>query len=113
MKCSVNLVTATINENTKEDILNALTSISMFDGDFVGRNGPQYLCSSAKQSGFESNQEFLLDMVSKLDDIKQIVHKFMKYWLGYDGYYESYKYDIIYDKNNIPTAISLAYTHRC
>lgn len=93
------------NINDKEEVL---TTLSFFDDeDFNGNNGDEYLWEIAQ--GYESNQEFVLDMLEKSDLTgEQLIYKYFEMWLGNDGYYEDY--DVIVDNfSDNKAVISIAY----
>ena len=106
---NIKLLAVDIKTPTVSGVLDALAELSVSDNDFNGNNGPEYLWSISKESNFNSNQEYVLDFVSKFSDLKQIIKTFMRLWLDGDDYYEGYKYKIICNSNNLPIAISLAY----
>ena len=95
-------------EELKANVLDALADFGVNDNDFNGENGAEYLWEQAK--GFESNRDYLLDKVAKIDDIGKMIYEYFDKWLGCDGYYDSYAYNIIRNEANEIVAIALAYT---
>lgn len=93
------------NINDKQEVL---ATLSIFDDeDFNGNNGDEYLWEMAQ--GYESNQEFVLDMLEKSDLTgEQLIYKYFEMWLSNDGYYEDY--DVIVDSfDNNKAVVSVAY----
>lgn len=104
------------------DVKNVLSDMTVCDNDFTGENGAEYLWESAKEKGFETNLDYVLAEVlkpetlhSNKDGYKQgfyfAVKKFFDMWLGNDGYYRSYNWQIEEVENNpLSVVIALAYT---
>lgn len=107
----IKLLAVDIKTPTVAGVLDALAELSMSDNDFNGNNGPEYLWTISKKSNFNSNQEYVLDFVSKMDDLKQIIKTYIKLWLDGDDYYRGYNFKIICNSNNLPIAICLAYMY--
>ena len=103
-----NIEKYTTAEELKANVLEALSTFGIEDNDFNGENGAEYLWEVAE--GFESNREYLLDTIAKIDDISKMIYTYFDEWLGYDGYYDSYEYNIVRNEAEEIVAIALAYT---
>ena len=103
------LITVNVEEeNTKEDIVAALREVSNYDLDFNGENGPEYLWESAE--GFKSNQDYLINCISKYDDAETMIKTFMDNWMEKDRYYYIRNaYEIIKNKSGKIVALCFAY----
>lgn len=76
----------------REKVLDALTEFT--DEDFNGNNGEDYLWEVAKEKGFSSNQDYVIDQIRKSDiHGTNIVKTYLEEWLGNDSYVFMYKYD--------------------
>ena len=124
---NLNLRIAEVKDNTREELIKALRSLAENDCDFTGENGLEYLWESVWEVNgfedmedwendgeptlyFESNLDYVSDLVRHLEDDKDCVESFIKIWLEHDGYYIDYQYDLLTDSNGI-TAIVLAYNY--
>lgn len=80
------------NVNDKEDILNTLSRIYT-DEDFSGNNGEDFTSEAALESGFSSDQDYVIDKLRKSDLTgEDLIVQFFEEWLrgsGYD-YYDDY-----------------------
>lgn len=96
--------TETIDDIT--DNTNLLNVLSWFgDEDFNGNNGKDYLWEEAEKLGYESNQEYVLCHFVDKDDLtpEEKIKTYFENWLGNDGYYIDYSYDLHHVKDNTYT----------
>ena len=75
------------NINDREEVLNTLSHLYT-DEDFNGDNGELFTMESALENGFESSQEYVVDVLknSGLEGIN-LIKGFFHQWLDEDGYY--------------------------
>jgi len=95
----------------KSEILKALSKLAdNNDGSFCNVDEDDFnLCDEAEKKGFKSNRDYVIDKVSKIDDVNSMVDNFFEEWLGKDSFYTLYQYRLCYDENNNIVAIALAY----
>ena len=97
----------------RADLLEALLSFAEdYDNDFNGQNGEEYLWDDAKEAGFSSNAEYLLDDLDKAypTDDRTLIAEYFSEWLGHDNYYHDYDFNIIVNKDDEIQHIILAFT---
>lgn len=116
-----------VNGITREELIVALALLGEEDWDFNGNNGLEYLWYGVwEENGFkdmedwenngeptlkyESNVEYLCDMVEDIKDDVECIETFLDTWMGNDSYYTDYQYDLLTDTYGI-TTIVLAYTY--
>lgn len=122
------LTIAEVKDGTREELIKALACLGeQVDADFSGDNGWDYLWDRVwEENGFnnyedwqmngepvlkyESNLDYLCNMVKDVKDDVECIETFLQDWLYYDSYYKDYQYDLLMDSNGI-TAIVLAYTY--
>lgn len=95
----------------KESVLDALRRMGENDCDFSGENGEGYLWDGAKESGFESNLDYVIESIKDIDDLDELIKEFVKSWMGEDDYYGQVHIDTC--KLGDHVVISLAYTSGC
>jgi len=97
-------------DGTKDDILNALRAIADNDMDFNGENGEDYLWAEAKQNGFISNVDYVMNEMRDFNNEEEMIEKFIEMWMGKDDYYQNFSVRVIRGKEDKISVISLAYT---
>lgn len=102
-----NIEKYTTAEELKEKVLEALSTFGMEDNDFNGENGAEYLWEKAQ--GYESNRDYLLDKIATYNDIGKMIYDYFDGWLGDDGYYDAWEYNIIRNEADKIVAIALVY----
>ena len=103
---------APVEGTSSEDIKAALLCLAEEDCDFSGENGPDYLWENVSKEGYDSNAEYLADTVLKDgSSYEDAIRDYIEGWLDSDGYYHTYEYKIIKDKQGKITHIALAYTY--
>ena len=105
------LKTIKICEKTKDAFYNALRELAIIDNDFNGKNGDEYLWDEAKESGYQSNLEFLINEVIKKETNKtdeELVQLFIGQWIDNNDYYKSRSFHVYCDKDGIAEFIALA-----
>lgn len=108
MKTSMYLNTTKVNGKTREDLIDALADLGKFDADFCGDNGIEYLWDCVDGNKYESNREYLLDVVRGLGTDREVIHTYISTWIGGDSYYQDYELQVIYDDNDKAEFIALA-----
>lgn len=127
---NIKLTTATLEEGTRQALLDALTRIGeSTDNDFSGANGPQYMQDQVwKENGFEnyeewrekgepkllyeSNLKYAIAVVRDIESDEECIKTFFDDWLAYDPYYSSYKWEVITNASNEIVAIALAIMYK-
>ena len=119
-----------VKAGNRDSLLSALSSLSDFDCDFIGENGISYLWDEVwKANGFESQEDFeskdeetelkyesnldwLLDEVKKIEDDADCIDTFFRIWMDHDkNYYTEYEVNYIRNKNGKVVAVSFAATY--
>ena len=78
------------NINDREEILSTLANLYT-DEDFSGNNGAEYLWEKASESGFESNQEYVIDILKNSGlEGAELIESFFHQWLDNDYYYDEW-----------------------
>lgn len=95
----------------KSEILKALSKLAdNNDGCFCNVDEDEFnLCEEAEKNGFKSNRDYVIDKVSKYDDVDTIAETFFEEWLGKDPFYSLYQYKFCYDENENIVAVALAF----
>ena len=94
--------------DSPEDIVGALIDLAEIDADFNGENGEEYLWDRAKNAGYETNAEYLANLVvSKDNDFESCVKTYVDEWIGKDFYYQEYEVETLKDKNNYIVALAV------
>ena len=126
MSLYVNLVK--VEDTTREALITALATFGESDADFNGDNGLEYLwdvvwevngfkdyddweAQGEPEVKYESNLEYLCDILMKAEDDLALIDEFFNDWLYHDSYYEDYNYEVSTDGDGNITAIALAYVH--
>lgn len=116
----MSLMIGNINERSIEGIIDAIREVGDFDLDFNGENGNECLWEESEQMGYQSNLDYVCDLVQKelcKDSNKEIgyqivmdaVHLFTENWLKNNSYYLYYDYGVVTDEKERPIAIALCY----
>jgi len=105
----VNLQLKKVNGKTTQDLLDTLTEIMQVDADHSGENGPGYIWEEAKNKGFETNIDFLVDLVKDEPSHKEIIDSFMTELIERDFYYTNSDYEVIYDEEGRAECIAFAF----
>lgn len=93
----------------RANLISIFTQLAEHDDDFNGNNGEEYLWDSAKENGFESNEDYLTDKVLKgiepnqelaQQEVGKLIDKFLSDWTGRDNYYDGVDFDFV-EKNNV------------
>lgn len=105
---SINMKLVKVNEKTREDLLIALKTLGEMDNDFNGANGMEYLWDNVDSEKYESNMEYLLDVLKNKESDKELIEEYIADWIGKDSYYKQYILDVIYDDNGKAECIALA-----
>lgn len=102
------LSTAVVKGNTREDLLNALKELAKIDLDFNGENGEDYLWSTAKESGYKSNMDYLINDIKDIKEDKELIKEYIRRWIEEDTYYGQSEFSIIENKPGNIIAIALS-----
>ena len=97
-----------VEAGDRKDLLNTLRNIADFDMDFNGDNGEDYTWEEALENGFESNLEYVLNIVEDIENDEECVKAFFEEWMENDGYYAEYDVNCLTDSKGRVTAISYA-----
>lgn len=128
MSINLGLICATVNDSSRESLLNALAALGESDNDFCGENGPEYLwISTWDANGFkdyeawvkagepalkyESNLAYLCEQVKDIADDEECIETYFKSWLYHDSYYDGYTWEKINDRDGQLYAIALSTVH--
>ena len=95
-------------ETAKDMLLRALIDLASFDNDLNGANGEECLWDIAKEKGFETNLDYLIEKTKSFDNSDDMVSYFLDSWMGIDGYYNDYKYDLIGTDNDIILSVAFS-----
>lgn len=88
-----------IEEPNRKKLLDGLRKIaSMTDADFSGKN-KEALWEVASKNGYDSNLEYVIDRVKRIDDDTKLVEKFLQEWLHGDAYWNAYSYTKLENDN--------------
>ena len=96
----------------RKDLCNALLELAKIDDDFNGRNGIEHLWGSVNPEKYNSNAEYLIDVLKDKKTDKEIIEEFIRLWINYDNYYLKHKLNIMYE-NNKAKIISLPVFCEC
>lgn len=124
---NLDLRIAEVKDNTREELINALATLSENDADFTGENGLEYLwnrvwyingfsnmedweCNGEPTLKYESNLNYVCNTVKDIENDIECIEMFLDMWMAKDSYYGEYHYDLLTDSNGI-TAIVLAYNY--
>ena len=99
-----------VEAKNRESLLSALAELSNFDCDFNGENGIEYLWKDAKEKGFTSNLDYLLDKVKNIESDRECIKSFVSEWIDTDNYYHECDLGYLTDDEGNITVISLAVT---
>lgn len=105
---SINMKLVKVNGKTREDLLVALASLGEMDADFCGDNGIEYLWDGVDSTKYESNMEYLLDVLKDKETDKELIEEYVSSWIGGDNYYKEHILDVVYDDNGNAECIALA-----
>ena len=105
---NINMKLVKVNGKTREDLLVALASLGEMDADFNGENGIEYLWESVDKDKYESNMEYLLDVLKDKETDKELIEEYISDWIGCDNYYKDHILDVVYDENGKAECIALA-----
>lgn len=95
------------NPGNREDLLKALSELGEFDNDFNGKNGYEYNWEETNNGGFDSNLDYLLNVVKDIKLDRQCVLTFINYWMSKErGYYADYNISCLTDHYDRVYAIS-------
>lgn len=100
-----------VEAGNREDLLNALRSLSACDCDFNGENGIGYLWEGIDENKFDSSMEYLINEVKDIPDDEECVKKFVGEWMAHDkNYYAEYQIDFMKNVEDDVIAIAFATT---
>lgn len=103
-----------VNAGNRADLLNVLRNFGDYDCDFNGENGSGYNWTETEEDGFESNVDYLIDMVKDIADDEECVNTFFDTWMEHDrNYYADYSVNCLTDSKNRVIAISFATMSGC
>ena len=105
---SMNMKLVKVNGKTREDLLVALANLGEMDADFCGENGIEYLWESVDKEKYESNMEYLLDILKDKETDKELIEEYIFDWIGCDNYYKDHILQVVYDENGKAECIALA-----
>ena len=105
---SINMKLVKVNGKTREDLLVALSELGEIDADFTGENGIDYLWECVDKDKYESNREYLLDILKDKEIDKELIEEYVSKWIDNDGYYKDHILDVVYDDNGKAECIALA-----
>lgn len=95
--------------NNRQSLLKALEHLSNCDEDFNGNNGPEYLWQQASDGNYNSNQQYVLDIIKDLPSDDDVVQAFLDYWVKHDSYYRRYECTVHKNQKDQIDAIAFAY----
>lgn len=79
--------------NDRNEILDELSRLYT-DDDFNGENGIDYVSDEAKEAGYESDQEFVIDQLEKTDlEGFALIEAFCESWFSSSSYYSNYDFE--------------------
>lgn len=81
--------------NTPDSVIYCLESFAVFDRDFSGLNGLEFVSDTAKKQGFSSDLEMVVHQLKGITDVNEIIDKFFEVWFDGNTYYKDYKYKVI------------------
>lgn len=99
-------------DGTREGVLGDLRDFANIDLDFNGENGKDYLWDKARDAGFETNVDYVISEVGKIDDLEEAIKVFFDLWMQNDYYYESYSVGAI-KKDDTIIALSIVFVTSC
>ena len=97
-----------VKAGDRKDLLETLRNIADFDMDFNGENGEDYTWEEALENGFESNLEYVINIVEDIENDEECVRAFFEEWMENDGYYTEYEVDCLTDAKGRVIAIGFA-----
>lgn len=98
MSYELNLVKIEDTSN-KKNLLKALKKVASIDDFFMGYDSDECLWECAKDEGFKTNVDYVINKVREIKDDVELVEEFLKLWLDDDGFCESYEFKYILDEN--------------
>ena len=126
---------AKVEPGNRENLLEALISISDGDCDFNGENGLEYLRDEVWEANgyedyddfadkhpdieeevelrYESNMDYLIDKVRDIENDEECIRAYIEGWIGNDGYYREYDLNWLKDGDGKIIALSIAYMYGC
>jgi hypothetical protein len=106
-----NMLLMKVNTRDAEDVRKALISLCDIDEDMNGNNGEEYLWDVAKTAGFESNAEYLADLVMTDEKLATARDKFeafaREFFISNDNYYEGYELEFLEDGDDLVVAFHM------
>ena len=96
---SINMKLVKVNGKTRGDLLVALSELGEIDADFCGDNGIEYLWKRVDENKYESNMEYLLDILKDKETDKELIEEYVSKWISNDNYYKDHILDVVYDEN--------------
>lgn len=95
-----------LTDKAELNLLNELDELArVWDDDFSGKNGEDYLWEDARDGGYECNADYVYEDIKErietgdydsftVDSIRYatIVEDYLDMWLGGDNYYGEYNY---------------------
>ena len=97
--------------NHKDALLKTLKSIGEIDADFNGDNGADYLWNHVDKELYNSNLDYILNLIASETDERKIVDIFFSEWMrNSGGYYNHWRTEIITNHFNEVQFIAFAYT---
>lgn len=99
-------------DGTRRCVLGDLRDFANIDNDFNGVNGKDFLWDKARDAGFETNVDYVISEVGKIDDLEEAVKMFFDLWMQNDYYYESYSVGVIKKAGTI-IALSIVVVTSC
>ena len=76
------MLKSAILEDTPSDVNKFLISLSELDDNLNGKNRENALWDKAKESGFKSNLDYIMDCISKEPDGAKKIEQFVDMWLS-------------------------------
>lgn len=81
--------------NDRDEILDKLSRMYT-DNDFNGENGTEYISEKAKEAGYESEQDFVINRLKKSDLKKyDLINAFCLDWFTSSSSYLDYDFHIV------------------
>lgn len=94
-------------KKNSDAVIGTLFDIAYMDEDFVGANGDEYLWKEARENGFATNCDYVIDKVSKETDFGEMIRKFVEELMSKNDYYPDYILKVKDDNDKL--YISLAF----
>lgn len=93
----------------RESLLSSLKNLGSFDDDFNGENGIEWCWDETVEHGFESNGDYLCDLVKDIEDDTECVQAFVENWMEQDSScYSEHFVHCLTDENSNVTCISFS-----